>query len=289
MTVQAARRTLYVSDLDYTLLRSDGTLGRRSVDILNRAIEDGVLFTCATARSPQSARVATHGLRLRLPAITYGGTVMADAVTGEASDIRYLLPDVVVAALRAAEGHPQIAPIIHTFENGRDWIRWDPAKPTRGVMAFLSRRVGDRRLRAITVADPLDMATVHYVSVLGNHEDLVSYRAVIRTALAQTAHFLSAYPVTPDLHWLEFHDPAGTKALAVRRLMSGLSIDRLVVFGDNHNDVPMFEVADEAYAVRNAAPEVAAIATAVIGHHDDDAVARFISDDIEREAATSRA
>ena len=38
----------------------------------------------------------------------------------------------------------------------------------------------------------------------------------------------------------------------------------------------MFEIADERYAVGNAAPELKKLATGVIGCNDEDAVARWL-------------
>ena len=38
----------------------------------------------------------------------------------------------------------------------------------------------------------------------------------------------------------------------------------------------MFEVADESYAPANANDVIKAAATAVIGHHDDEGIARFL-------------
>lgn len=61
--------------------------------------------------------------------------------------------------------------------------------------------------------------------------------------------------------------------------MHRLGAERLVVFGDNHNDLPMFEVADESYAVSNAVPAVLEAATGVIGSNDEDAVACWIAED----------
>ena len=55
-----------------------------------------------------------------------------------------------------------------------------------------------------------------------------------------------------------------------------LSVPRFVVFGDQINDVGMFRMADEAYAVAGAVPDLAQHATAVIGSNDDDAVARWL-------------
>lgn len=288
VTPQATRRTLYVSDLDRTLLRSGGTIGDASIHLLNEAIDQGALFTYATARSPDSARKATEDLHLNLPVITYGGTVTADPTTGTPSEIRFLTADIVSDTLRVAERYPRIAPLVYTFENGRDWIRWHPARLTSGIRTFISQHIGDRRLRPITKADPIDLQAIHYVSILAEHDDLAAFRAAIRDVLAHTAHFLSVYDVTPGLDWLEFHHPAGTKAQAIHRLMADINMDRLVVFGDNHNDLPMFEIADESYAVQNAVPELASIASAVIGHHECDAVARFIAEDFGLASARAR-
>ena len=49
-----------------------------------------------------------------------------------------------------------------------------------------------------------------------------------------------------------------------------------MVFGDGKNDVDMFELADEAYAVANAVPELKAKATAVIGGNNEDGVAKWL-------------
>lgn len=57
-----------------------------------------------------------------------------------------------------------------------------------------------------------------------------------------------------------------------------LGCDRIVCFGDEINDIPMFEIADEKYAVANAAPELKALATAVIGDNDEDAVAKWLAE-----------
>ena len=43
----------------------------------------------------------------------------------------------------------------------------------------------------------------------------------------------------------------------------------------------LFERADEAYAPANAAEPVQAAATSVIGHHDEDGIARFLRDRFE--------
>ena len=55
-------KTLYVTDLDGTLLNTDERINEYSKDIINGLVEKGLLFTYATARSSISAAVAARGL-----------------------------------------------------------------------------------------------------------------------------------------------------------------------------------------------------------------------------------
>ena len=72
-----------------------------------------------------------------------------------------------------------------------------------------------------------------------------------------------------------------SKANAIRQLKEHLNCDRVVAFGDGENDVDMFEIADEGYAVENAVDELKAIATQVIGSNDEDAVAKWLMQNAE--------
>ena len=57
-----------------------------------------------------------------------------------------------------------------------------------------------------------------------------------------------------------------------------LNCDKVVVFGDGLNDLSMFEIADESYAVENACRELKEKATGVIGHHDQESVAQYLKE-----------
>ena len=54
-----APSALYVSDLDGTLLLPDGTLGERTVAVVNELFSAGGLFSYATARGYESAKRVT--------------------------------------------------------------------------------------------------------------------------------------------------------------------------------------------------------------------------------------
>src|SRR5699024_5672461 len=70
--------TLYVCDLDGTLLTPEAQLSPRTVTILNCLLERGLLFTVATARTPATANTILAPLHLRLPAVFLTGALVYD-------------------------------------------------------------------------------------------------------------------------------------------------------------------------------------------------------------------
>lgn len=60
------------------------------------------------------------------------------------------------------------------------------------------------------------------------------------------------------------------------RLKEYLGVEYIVAFGDGKNDMEMFEIADESYAVENAVDELKAIATGVIDSNEKDGVAKWL-------------
>ena len=77
------------------------------------------------------------------------------------------------------------------------------------------------------------------------------------------------------------HSGEATKANAIDRLLAdqGLSRHALTVFGDQVNDLSMFEIAQRAVAVGNATEAVRSRATHIIGENERDSVAEFVAQD----------
>ncbi len=76
-------KTLYVSDLDGTLLRSNETTSDYTNEVINKMTEQGIMFSYATARSMVSAPKVTKGLDAKIPLIVYNGAFIIDNQTGE--------------------------------------------------------------------------------------------------------------------------------------------------------------------------------------------------------------
>ena len=87
-----AARILYVSDVDHTLLGSDGTLSRYSRDTLNSRMAAGLRFTVASARSCASLRHLLAGLHLTLPVVDFNGSFVSDLATGRHHVVHAVAP-----------------------------------------------------------------------------------------------------------------------------------------------------------------------------------------------------
>ena len=79
-------------------------------------------------------------------------------------------------------------------------------------------------------------------------------------------------------YFLEILSSKVSKGISADFVKKYVKADRMVAFGDNLNDISLFQYANEGYAVENAHEKLKEIATGVIGRNDDDAVAEFISE-----------
>ena len=83
---------------------------------------------------------------------------------------------------------------------------------------------------------------------------------------------------SPELWYIEIFSSCASKKKAVEFLRDYLHPERIICFGDNLNDIPMFEAADHSIAVENAVAAVKEAADEIIGKNTDNAVAAYISE-----------
>lgn len=77
-------------------------------------------------------------------------------------------------------------------------------------------------------------------------------------------------------YWCEIMPKNATKANAIKKLQKIWECDRVISFGDAINDMPMFNISDECYAVENAVAELKSKATGIIESNEKDGVAKWL-------------
>lgn len=268
-----AGRTLYVSDLDGTLMRNNETLSEYTIQTINELVEKGLSFTYATARPVESARPITGGLKLTLPVVTRNGAVLADNTTGEHIK-KAVFSDEEVALLKTLLTDIPSCGYVSCFI-GEEMIRTTmPGDHTVGLQGYLDYYKDDPTMKYVDSYDEMFCGLPGYVTCIGEKEEIEPIYDRVRAHDCWEVHFQR--DTYRDEYWLEICPKNCTKAKSLLQLKKDLGFDRLVVFGDSLNDVSMFQVADEAYAVANARDELKKLATKVIGCNEEDAVAHFL-------------
>lgn len=263
--------TLYVTDLDGTLLRSDTTISEYSKDTLNRLIEEGVMFTYATARSYMSASPLVKGLNLCCPAVIFNGVFVVDPKTG-----RHIIENLYTAECQALARDffvsENIAPLVYSNIDGKERVSYLKSRFDE-VANYVNSRKGDKRLRPVNDYAELFEGDIFYFTVIDpKNVPLLDSVFTADNGFARNVQ----HDTYDDMIWYEIYDKSASKANAVLQVKELVKADDLICFGDNFNDVSMIRAADIGVSVENACEELKKLSDFVIESNNNDGVARFI-------------
>lgn len=268
-------KTLYVTDLDGTLLNQKDRINPKSIAIINELVDKGMMFTYATARSLVSASVVTAGLSTNIPVIAYNGAFIFQPETGEILSREDFSSSERAYAIEVIRAN-NILPQVYSFVDGVEKVSWLSGRENDGIRRYLSLRKGDRRLRPVKDDEELYQGEIFYFTCIGEKSELQPlydilskderYRCTIQQELYRPEYFCEIMPVN------------ATKAHAIQKLKKIWDCGRVISFGDAVNDIPMFEISDECYAVENAVEELKAAATGIIDSNENDGVANWLKE-----------
>lgn len=261
-------KTLYVTDLDGTLLHHDLTVSEYSRRVINGLTAHGMLFTYATARSAETAEPLVLGLNMTAPRVFYNGVFIKDMTGATVSAHMFEQSDKRIVSDLIASG---IYPLVYSLIDGAEKFSFLPDKLSRGCAEFNETRKSCTRYNPVSDEHELFCGDMFYITCIDDHDKLLpmyekyknDYNCVFQT------------DIYSGNQWLEILPKSATKANALTELKRALGC-RLVVFGDGKNDIDMFRAADECYAVKNAVDELKRLATDVIDANSDDGVAKWL-------------
>lgn len=273
-------KTLFISDLDGTLLTSKESVSAYSLAELNEMIDAcGLLFTYATARSLNSAAKACWGLRQNLPVILYNGALIMEPWNRRMLYNNHFNEGQLAFLKKLFEKY-DVWPLVYSFRGAVERVSWVEGKETTGVRRYLDRRSGDRRLNPVRDREEVFGDEIFYFNCIGRKEDLDALHEEVERSLDIKCIYEQETYHTD--YWCEIMPANTSKGMAAKALRNILSIDRIVAFGDAKNDCELFREADECYAVKNADEALKEIATEIIGYSEEDAVAKFIRKNLGR-------
>lgn len=249
---------LIVTDLDGTLLRTDKTVSDRTIQVLQKCREQGIAIAMATARY----WIATERYRNLLHPdylITGDGTVVhcGEELVCECGFSREKT-DAIIAMIQSAV--PE-AEIVSAADRTVYWNSLHIAE-------------SDRLYRAVyfDYKSPLPVPAHKIAAYLPNREcaEEIAARCGCKLICYRGENMYAFIP-----------EQAG-KAYMIQQLVEKLqiSLENVVAFGDDGNDLEMLQLCGVGVAVANALPEIKKVADHVTLSNDEDGVAVFMEQNV---------
>ena len=277
-------KTLYVSDLDGTLLNSSTQLSERTVASLNDMLHyHDINFTVATARTPATVTRLMERVDTKLPYIVMAGAAFWDNAHREYSYAR-IIDNRIIARLLDIFGDSVINPFIYR-RHGSCIYAHHVHHITPEEREFISERqiTSLKKMVYDDVLTPNDKDGAMLVMSMGCYDELRRIADEIDRRGISCTYMCYHDIFDQSQGFLEIYAHGTTKAAAIRQMAEEIKADRTVVFGDNLNDIPMMRIADCSVAVGNAFDEVKEYASEVTLTNDEDAVVRWIENDLKKQ------
>lgn len=254
---------LVATDLDGTLLRSDGTVSSYTREVLDELDGRGVHVVFVTGRPIRWMddlweAVGGHGL-----AVCSNGGIVYDVAAHGVRNALTIDPDTCVRVGRTLRR--AIPGTSFALEKTGGFAREETFMPR--TTAGLGIPTGPLE----SIVDP----TV--VKLLARHEEIAPEPFWERVEELVGSLVTTTWSSTGAL--VEMSAAGVTKASTLARIAAELGIEshEVVAFGDMPNDLQMLTWAGSSYAMANAHPSVRGIAAHVAPSNDEDGVARTLA------------
>jgi hypothetical protein len=260
---------LIATDLDGTLLHSDGTVSARTVKMLQMAEAAGVAVVIATARPLRWMRPLADTLNHTGIAVLANGALVYDLHTDTMITARPLSAEVVrkIAEIVRAS----VPGVTFAVESAASGFGQEPHYTTHH-----DDTKADARIAPIS-----SLVTDDVIKLLVQHQAM-SPDALL-AATTDVAGGLAEFTHSSRGGLLEVSATGVTKASTLAQIAEqrGIAPTNVIAFGDMPNDLQMLAWAGTSYAMANAHPDVLAAAQHIAPSNDEDGVAQIIADRLD--------
>lgn len=266
-------KTLYISDLDGTLLHSDALPSEHTVETVNFLVEKGYNITFATARSISSAAEILPNFRLKLPVVMMNGVCLTDINSKKQLNVFSMSREVARKAIEIFERHGRPPMHFTIDEKGEICVDYKLIKSEYEREFMEVRRSRYNHFVQCREYDTSSGAV--YLSAIDRKEtvEAIVEELKLLDGIGFT-YYLDTY--SDGQYFIEVYSSLAGKQNAINLMKERYGFDRVVAFGDNGNDVEMLQNADIGIAVGNAQQSAKLVADLVIDTNENDGVAKYL-------------
>jgi Cof subfamily protein (haloacid dehalogenase superfamily) len=267
---------VFITDLDHTFLKSDLSISPFTKDVWN-SFADTHTLSVATARTYKKAEQFLRGLHINAPLILLDGSLIVseDKKIIDTKIIEQNMGDEIIEIGAKFSLYPFVLALSDTELNEAFLY---PKQRNDYQHRLLERYIGDDNLEE--KANIRAMKDNFKLVYMGEEYELQALKDELFKIFGNELKYILAPEAYMDCYFLTLLHKDADKAHGLQKVNEYLNIDfkHYTVFGDNLNDIGMFELAGNSVAVANAHQDVKKAATFVSKYtNDEDAVAKYLS------------
>jgi Cof subfamily protein (haloacid dehalogenase superfamily) len=267
-----------LTDLDGTLLQSDATLSEYTINVICNAMKQGIIISYATARSYISSNKIVSVIPWKYPIILYNGAVIFDPVSSKVIGGYWLDNETTNQIIEIGRKRGLIPFLFALDEEDKERVFHEKLL-RMGDLTFYESRPNDPRFGEMPLLECSDAFRTLIVTYIGLLHELEPLKDEVQRRFGNQVHIhLMKDQYIENHYFLEFSHSKANKKEGLKQwaeLMHCMPED-VTAFGDNLNDLGMFETAGTKVAVSNAHPNLIALSTLVVESNDEDGVAKYI-------------
>jgi Cof subfamily protein (haloacid dehalogenase superfamily) len=267
---------VFITDLDHTFLRNDLSISDFTKDTWNSFSSTHTLGI-ATARTYKKAEQFLKGLHINAPMILLDGSLIVSE-DKKIIDTKVITKDMGDQIINIGSKHNLYPFVLALKDKNLNEAFWYPKQRNDFQHRLLERYAGDDNLEE--KADIKALKENFKLVYMGNEEELTDLKNELYKVFGDELKYILAPEAYMGCYFLTLLHKDADKAHGLKKVNEYLNIDfeHYTVFGDNLNDIGMFELSGASVAVANAHAEVKKIATYISEHtNDEDAVAKYLS------------
>lgn len=268
-------KNIYITDLDHTFLRNDLSLSDYTKTIWNAKAATSLL-SVATARTYKKTAQFLGGIEINIPMILLDGALIA-TMNRKIIDTKFItkeVADTIIDEGRKFGIYPFVLALAD--QNLNEAFLYSNILNThqKNVLTRYSKDDNLKECKNLRAMD--DNFKIVY---MGEEKLLRTLELHLKQIFGESLKFILAPEAYVGCWFLTVLHKNADKSHGILSVSeySGFELSNLTVFGDNFNDLGMFELAKTAVAVANAQEEVKKYADIVLPHtNDEDAVAKYL-------------
>ena len=268
-------KNIYITDLDHTFLRTDLSVSDYTRKIWN-SYEEHAILGIATARTYKKTAQFLKGVAVTAPMILLDGALIA-TTDKKIIDTKFVTKeagDVIIEAGAKLGIYPFVLSLVDdelneafSYSTTLNFYQSEIIKRYANddhTQCFKELRAMENNFKIVYMAD---------------EDILLVLQKNIQAIFGEELKYILAPEAYMGCHFLTILHKDADKSHGIKSVSEavGFDLEKLTVFGDNFNDIGMFELANTSVAVANAQEGVKARADIVLAHtNDEDGVAKYL-------------